>query len=287
MRVRQRERSNLALAAALAVAAPVAAGVIYSVLGAIGLAGIDASGIDLHRIASVLGEPTVWRSTAFSFWVAGAATVLGAAAAVGVAIAFRGNQLTDRIARTLAVAPLTVPYVVAGAVGLMILGQSGYIARLAYAWGWIASPSDMPALVYDPGGIGLIVTLAWKELPFMALVAFSVLGVRGAELEETARMLGAARWAVFTRVTWPILWRGLLPALVAVFVFTFGNYETAAMLAPSDPLPLPMLTLERYSALDLAQRADAYVLTLVALMIGLLAVAVHEWTRARMEALFR
>lgn len=277
----------LPLFGALLVAAPVLLGVAYATAGAVGLTGIAATGFSLSRIGHVVTERTVWRSVAFSVWVAAAATILSVAAAACAAIIFRGRRTVDSLARALAVAPLAVPYVVAGALGLLILGQSGYLARLAYAWGWVASPGKMPALVYDSHGIGVILTLAWKEFPFLALVAFSLLAARGSAFEETARTLGAGWWATLSRVTWPLLWRGMLPAAAAVFIFAAGNYEAAALLAPSDPLPLPMLTLERYNALDLSQRDDTYVLTLLGLLLGLAAVAVHEWTRAHAELLDR
>lgn len=279
---RGRQKTFALLGAAL-VATPVLLGVAYAAAGAVGATGIAATGFSLDRMSHVLAERAVWSSVAWSIWVAGAATALSATAAACSAIMFSGRSFVDRTARALAVAPLAVPYVVAGALGLLILGQSGYLARLAYAWGWIASPNNMPALVHDTRGIGVILTLAWKEFPFLALIAFSLIAARGAALEETAHTLGAGRWATLSRVTWPLLWRGLLPAATAVFIFSMGNYEAAALLAPSDPLPLPMLTLERYVALDLSQRADAYVLTLVGLLIGLAAVGVHEWTQQHAE----
>lgn len=282
---RENRRAALALAGALLVATPVLLGIAYAAAGALGVSGIAATGFSVSRISHVLAERAVWRSVAWSMWVAGAATLLSVGAAGCVAILFAGRTAIDRVARALAVAPIAVPYVVAGALGLLILGQSGYLARLFYAWGWISTPGNMPALVNDRDGVGVILTLAWKEFPFLALISFSLLATRGPALEEAARTLGAGRWATLSRVTWPLLWRGLLPAATAVFIFSMGNYEVAALLAPSDPLPLPMLTLERYVALDLSTRGDAYVLTLVGLLIGLVAVGVHEWTRQHAEAL--
>jgi molybdate transport system permease protein len=102
-------------------------------------------------------------------------------------------------------------------------------------------------------------------------------------LEEAARTLGANPAAVFRRVTLPLLWRGLLPATVAVFVFVAGAYEAAAVLAPSDPLALPLLTLERYTDANLSRRSDAFVLVLVGMAVSLLAVVAHEWARNRWE----
>ncbi len=273
------------LAAALLVAAPVLLGVAYSVAGAVGLTGVGATGFALDRTRRVLSERVVWDSIAFTLWYSAAATALATAAAIATATMFRRGERADRVAHRLAIAPLPVPYVVAAAVGLLILGQSGFISRALYALGLSASPADMPALVYDSHGVGLILTLAWKEFPFLALVAFSLLATRAAALEEAARTLGANAWQAFVRITLPLLWRGLLPAVTAVFIFVVGSYEASALLGPSNPIAFPVLTLERYDALDLSQRADAYILGLIGMIIALIAIVLHEWTRARAERL--
>lgn len=268
------------LAAALVVSAPVLVGVAYAVLAAtdfVGPGGADAAGA--ARVERVLTERAVWEGVVWSVWVAGAATAIATVLAMLLAAAFRSNRGVDRAARALALIPLPIPHVVAGLIALLILGQSGLLARLAFAAGLIESPAGMPALVYDRAGFGLIMALVWKETPFLALIAFSVAARKAAPLEEVARTLGAPPAQVFRRVTAPVLWRGMLPASVAVFAFAAGSYEAAALLAPSDPLALPLLTMERYTDASLGRRADAFVLALVAMAIAALAVAVHEWLR--------
>jgi len=267
------------------VAAPVAVGIAYSLAAATGLAGFDAGSFTLARIQRVLSERAVWESLGWTVRTAAFATALAGAAACAAAVAFRRASPLDRVARALAVLPLPLPHLVAAATAVLVLGQSGLLSRIAAAAGWIAMPAQMPALVYDRGGIGLILMLGWKEFPFLALVAFSVLATRGAALEETARSLGAGRWQTFRRVTWPILWRGLAPAAVSVFAFAAGSYEAAALLAPSDPLAFPVLTYERYTEPDLTLRGDAFVLALVGFLIAALAVGLHEWLRSRVERL--
>lgn len=274
------------IAAAALLAAPVLVGAVYATAGALGMVGPGASGqISLERTVRVLTERAVIEGTLWILWVAAASTLLAAAASVGIAVAFRGAARLDRLGQTLAVLPLPVPHLVAAVGGLLILGQSGLVARVAYHAGLIDDPAGMPALVYDPLGIGLIVALVWKEIPFLTLVAVSVLATRGQALEATARGLGAGDRDVFLRVTWPVLWRGMLPAIVAVFTFVAGSYEAAVLLAPSDPLPLPVLTWERFVDAGLANRADAFVLALLGLAIAALAVAVHEGVRARLPGL--
>jgi len=270
------------LLAAAVLAAPVAVGVVYCVAGAIGLAGPGATGRpSLDRVVRVLTEPAVLEGTLWILWVAAASTAISALGAAGLAVAFRGRAAVDRLGRALAVLPLPVPHLAAAVGGLLILGQSGLLGRLAFAAGWIDGPGAMPALVYDPLGIGLIAALVWKEIPFLTLVAVSVLATRGDALEATARGLGAGRWQVLRRVTWPVLWRGMLPAAVAVFTFVAGSYEAAAILAPSDPLALPVLTWERFVDAGLDRRADAYVLSLLSLAIAGGAVVAHEVVRVR------
>ncbi len=281
----RRPNAALPLAAALLVAAPVLVGVAYAAAGSVGLAGVGATGRpSLARLAAVSGDARTWASVGWTLRTALAATALAGALGVAVATAFRGARATDRVARALAVVPLPIPQVVAASSAVLVLGQSGLLSRLGHAAGLVATPQGMPALVYDRWGVALVAALAWKEFPFLALVAGSALAARGADAEEAARTLGAGPWAVFRRVTWPLLWRGMLPSVIAVFTFVAGSYEAAALIGPSDPLPLQSLIRERYADLDLAARGDAYVLTLVALGLAAAAAAAHEWSAARAAA---
>lgn len=280
------------LAASLIVAMPVLIGVGFALAAAVDLIDFGAGtagreGPRFDRIARVVTERTVWRGTAWSLWVASASTALATGGAMLLALVFRGSARATALARMVVLIPLPVPHVVAGVVALIVLGQSGLAARAGHALGLVDAPAAMLPLVYDPLGSGVILALVWKEIPFLSLIAFSVLAARGGALEETARTLGASPAATIRRVTLPILWRGMLPAVVAVFTFAFGSFEIVALLAPSDPLALPLLISERYTEPALDRRADAFVLALVAIGIAVLAVAMHEWLRGgwdRLEA---
>lgn len=273
------------LGAWLLLTGPVLAGIGYAAAASVGAVGPGASSAGIERIERVLAESATWRGLGLTLWVAALATTLATAGAVLVAATFRGAGGLDRVARGLAVLPLPVPHLVAGALGLWVLGQSGGVARILAALGAVRMPAEMPALVYDERGIGLALTMAWKEFAFLVVVATVLLASQARELEAAARTLGAGPLQTFFRITWPILWRGLLPAVIAVFVFVAGSYEAAALLAPSDPLVLPLLMADRAADPDLARRGDAYVISLLLLGIAAVAVAAHEWTRARWEPL--
>ncbi len=276
----KRARTAPALLAALTVALPALVGLGYVLLGALGLAGPGRQS-GAGRFARVLMERTVWSGLAWSVGTALAATLLAFVAAATIAIVFRGRSRLDAAARFLVVAPLPVPHIAAAVMGVLVLGQSGLLARFAFAFGWITEPAQMPVLIYDRTGIGFVLAMAWKELPFLALIALTVLARKGPELDEAARTLGAGPWTVATRVLWPTLWRGMLPAATAAFIFVAGTYEATALLAPSRPLPLPVLQFERYTDANLARRGDAYVIALVLFALAMIAVVLHELARAR------
>lgn len=268
-------RDRAALVAIALVAAPAALGGAYSLAAALGFAGAGAGAVGSARLVAVLASPTVWRSVAWTLATATVATALATAAAVAVAVRLQAS----RAGRWLAVFPLAVPHVAVALAALLLLGQSGLLSRLAFAAGLTSAPAGFPPLVYDRLGAGLVLAMAWKEFPFLALTALAVLDTRGHQLEETARTLGATAAQAFRRVTWPLLWRGLAPAVVAVFAFLVGQYEMSALLGPSDPAPLPVLTLERSVDPDLARRGEAHALGLIALAISIALVAVHRRTR--------
>lgn len=263
------------------IAAPVVIGVLYAVAGALGFIGLDAHGFTTAHLAAVLGDPSTWRGIGWSLATAAIATSAATITSAALAIGFRGTGVGDRVARALAAVPLPMPHIVAATLGVLVLGQSGLLARIAYALRLIRQPSQMPALVLDPLGIGYMATMAWKEVPFLTVVAIVVLATRGALLEEVARTLGATPGETLRRVTLPVLWRGLAPASIAVAIVIAGSFEGAYLLAPSRPLALPLLTYDRYRSIDLARRADAYVLVLLGFALAALAVVALESARAR------
>lgn len=280
-----RRDTVVALLVSALVAAPVLIGIAYAAAASIGAVGAGAGAASAVRLARVLSDRQTWAGLVWSVGVAAVATVLATAGAVAIAVCFRGSALSDRVGRALAAAPLPLPHLVAAALAVWVLGQSGMLARVAFAFGWIAAPSAMPQLIYDRWGIGLVLTMAWKEMAFLSVVATALLSTRTVAAEEAARTLGATGWQTFRRVTFPVLWRGLVPAVVAVFIFVVGSYEAAALLAPSAPLALPLLVAERAADPDLGRRGDAYVVTLLLLGMGIVAVIAHEWVRARWETL--
>jgi len=272
-------RDAAGLGAALAVASPVLVGAAYSTLAALGLVGVGARGFSLSSVRRVLEASETWRGVAWTSATAAAATAVAVALAFLVAVRLRDS----RVGRAAAMLPMAVPHAAAALAALLLLGQAGLLSRVSYALGLTVAPGDFPALVYDRAGVALILTFVWKELPYLTLTSMAVLLTDSRELEEVARTLGATPRQTFRRITLPRLWRGTAPAVIAAFAFLVGQYEMPALLAPSDPTPLSILTFERATDPNLARRAESHVLGLLALLLAALLVFAHSGWQARAE----
>ena len=263
--------------AGLLLATPVAVGAIYSLMAATGIAGPAAAGPTVRPLLAVVADGQTWRSLAWTLSTALVATAMALGAACASALWLRARPWWLRFAAL----PLAVPHVAAALAALLIVGQSGWISRLCVAVGLTAAPAEFPVLVYDRAGVALILTFAWKEFPYLLLTAVAVLATDTSDLKGVARTLGASPVQTFRRITWPLLWRGIAPAVLATFAYLIGQYEVPALLAPGDPLAYPLLSYERWVDPTLARRAEAHVLGLMALAAVAVLVALHTWWQGR------
>ncbi|MBT7990415.1 MAG: hypothetical protein HN769_11145, partial [Anaerolineae bacterium] len=106
-----------------------------------------------------------WVSLGFSLWVSLASTILSAIGALFLATLL--NRRPSRLNTFALNWNLAFPHLVWGVFMLLLLSQSGLLARWAGALGIIETPADFPVLVRDRFGLGIILTYLGKEIPFL------------------------------------------------------------------------------------------------------------------------
>ncbi|UBV44546.1 ABC transporter permease subunit (plasmid) [Deinococcus taeanensis] len=215
-----------------------------------------------------------WSALGMSAWIAGAGTL--AAAALGTLAALVLWRLrAGTILRFLFAWNLPVPHVVGAWITLLLFSQSGLWSRLAHAAGVTRTPADFPALVNDPLAVGVLLELAWKEVPFVGLAVLAALTRFDRRLLDVARSLGASRWVVFWRVVLPAVQPALVSASLLVFTFAFSSFEVPYLLGPTSPATLPVLAYRAFSDPDLTARPMAMALCVV--IAGLAGLVVLAW----------
>src|SRR5688572_23437397 len=231
----------------------------------------QSGGPTLAYYAALIRDQEIRAALGLTLWVAGISTALSVTCGVAVALGLRRGRRLRRGGHTLLQAPLALPHLVVALATITAFAQSGLLARAAFALGLIDAPSEFPALVNDDAGIGIIVAYAFKEVPFIALVAATLLARRGDEYDEVARTLGASPWQRFRHVTWPFLAPGVGAAALMIFAYVFSAFETPFLLGQPYPAMLPVVAQQRFMSVDLADRpaamACALILTAIAAVV--------------------
>jgi putative spermidine/putrescine transport system permease protein len=210
-----------------------------------------------------------WHSLRFSLWVSFASTLLGAVLSLLVIMLF-GQQLRSSISLTVLNMNLSFPHLVWAIGLLLLLSQSGFVARIAAALGLIDGPAAFPVLVRDNYGIGIILNYVSKEIPFLLLLMLSILRSQPDEYGMVAENLGANRWQTLRYVTLPLVLPGLTAGSLLIFAFVFGAYEVPALLGVSFPRMLSVLALEFFRNADLNSRAEGMAISIIMAAIVLL-----------------
>ncbi|MCW5963905.1 MAG: ABC transporter permease subunit [Bryobacterales bacterium] len=251
-------------------------GLLQSV-GLFALTGSDAFTLSHYR--ALLNDREFLVSLALSVWVASLATAVSLLLGVTMATAlhygsFVGASRT-RWQRTLLQVPLAMPHLSLALVVLHLLSPSGMLSRVAYALGLAPEPSAFPVLVQDAASVGILLAYVWKEAPFLAVVALTMLTRVSRDFDDAARTLGATRWQMWRRVHLPLVAPGLVSASLAVFAYVFGAYEVPLLLGRTYPAMLGVLAERRFSSVDLIDRPAALALALAMSLIAAMLVWVY------------
>ena len=245
----------------------------------------QSSGPTVGYYVELFRDREIWLALGLTLWIAGVSTALAVVGGVTLALLLRRLPRSRRVVHTLMQAPLAVPHLVVALAVIALFAQSGLVARAAFAVGLIAGPAGFPAVVNDRAGIGIILAYALKEMPFLALVATTLLARMSDEYDGVARTLGATSWQRFRHVTWPVIAPGVGAAALMVFAYVFSAFETPFLLGQPYPSMLPVVAQQRFMSVDLADRpaamACALVLTLMAAAVVRLYLAIAPSTTGR------
>lgn len=242
-------------------------------LGVIPVFGLEEATLDYYK--EIFAKPDMLRSVSYSLYIAFASAGLSTVAGVLICMALVSAGKTKGTMMRVVQIPIVVPHVVVAIFVINILSQNGLLARVAYMLGLISEQQDFPMLIYDPGGIGVILAYLWKEIPFIIYFVIGLMASIDGRLGEAAVNLGAGRLASFVRVTLPLCMPSILSGFLIIFVFALGAYELPALLGATAPKALPVLAYIQYTHPDLKNRPYAMALNGIIIAISLLSAVVY------------
>ncbi|MGK4473542.1 ABC transporter permease [Aeromonas molluscorum] len=201
-------------------------------------------------------QPGLGESIWLSLWIASASSLLSLLL-VALLLAHSENRSVALLRRLLA--PLLAMPHVAFAIGFgFLIAPSGWLLRLVSPGiTGLSLPPDWQTL-HDPWGLGLIIMLVLKEVPFLLLMALGALEPPLlARQQWLGQSLGFRPAQIWWRLILPSLWPSLRLPLYAVAAYGLGVVDLGLLLGPTQPAPLAVRLWLWYQDADLSWRALA------------------------------
>lgn len=256
--------------------APILAGGLGSLLPAFGyFPGLGSQQFSLSAWHQFIDYPGIFHAIKLSFFVGiGAATSAFLLTNLFCA-AFYRRRFFNWIRRGLGPI-LSVPHVSLAIGMLLLLAPSGWIFKLISPWlSGLTQPLDI-AIFPDSYGLGLMLVLVVKEIPFLLMVTIGAMNeIPTRRSFRIAESMGYGRLATWVKIILPQLYSRIRLPMMAVLVFSVSVVDMALVLLPGTSPNLAMLILRWYNDPDLGYQ---FLAAMGAVMQTLLAIgAIGLW----------
>ncbi len=173
------------------------------------------------------------RDMVYTLVIVGASTgVIGVlAVAIGGYLVLGGNPRAVAILKWLYRWPLFIPFIVAGQIMRSFLAKNGMMNNALVASG-VLDPLDTTSFL---DWQGLIITFAWKQTPFVALLVAGAMASLDPATIEAARNLGARRLRILLEIVVPQVRATLVVGLILSFVTMMSVLSVPLMISGESP----------------------------------------------------
>lgn len=264
------------------IVAPLAWVIGYSFLYSVGGIGLLSDRWTLEHWRSALLVGGLRESLFYSAAISVIVTVIAMILSLGCTMLAPHLRDDSRFLAMLCI-PLATPGIVMALICTNWLSPGGFFARLAFAAGWIDSPSQFPILVNDRWSIGLAMTQICGATPLLTLYFLKTWSaVRADRHCRLAESLGATSFQARWRVARPMLIRRGRLMILLVFLLNFGSFEVPTMLGRQFPQMISVLSQRRFGQFNLDERPEAFVLaTAYLLFVSAGVMTMLKWRDSR------
>jgi molybdate transport system permease protein len=168
--------------------------------------------------------------------------------------------------------PLVLPPTVVGFFLLLLFGRHGPLGKVLLRMG--------TTLVFS--WPATVIAAAVISFPLMYLTSLAAIEQVDSHYLQAARTLGASEWRVFSQVTLPLAWPGVLAGAILSFARALGEFGATLMIAGNIPGRTATIPIAIYFAVEAndIQRAMVWCGVDVAISLMLLG-GLYYWTHAQ------
>ena len=237
--------------------------------------------LDFSGWRALFSGQRFWQALLYSVSLTAITLLLALVIALAL-LAALGTHLRKPLLGRALFLPLAVPGVVAALMATSLLGDSGCLSRLAHGLGWVTTPAQFPALIFDPAGRGIVLTHLAMITPLFVLL-FDRLAeyARVPLLMRQAEALGATRWQAWRRIGIPLLLSQARTVIAVYGVALLGAYELPLLIGAAQPAMVSVTIARAIGGYDLAQRPLGYAMASLYLTLLIVAWAMLTWRPGR------
>jgi spermidine/putrescine transport system permease protein len=192
-----------------------------------------------------------------SLWVGLWSTLFAAVLGTGIALALeRRNFAGKKSLEMINLVPLVMPEIV---LGLSLLVWFGLIQKAFAVLG----------IEFGLGSLSLIISHITFCLAYVVITVQTRLQDFDRSLEEAALDLGATPWMSFWKVTFPLIWPGILSGSLLAFTISFDDFIVSYFTAGvgSDPLPVKLYSMIRFGMSPAINAISSLILAVTILLV--------------------
>lgn len=193
--------------------------------------------------------------------------VITMVSAVILAMAIRKTFIGKRLTLFLLQFDVSMPAVTCASMMLIAFSQTGFTSSLFYNLGLISSYSEFPNIFINPNGHGLILSIVWMFIPYIALSFLAVLHSISNDQEDQAATLGVSKMKRFIYITLPSLKSSIAYTSVLCFACVFGSFELPSLVGREHSL----VTLAYYYYSDvpimMPEHMESYAISIILFII--------------------
>ncbi|WP_085992383.1 ABC transporter permease [Oceanobacillus senegalensis] len=162
-----------------------------------------------------------------SVWISLLSVFFSALIGIPLAYIFNRYDFPGRIFFSqIAIMPIVLPSLVGVMAFMYLYGEAGLVPNIMKD---LFNLSEVP---FSIGGIsGILIVHAYTMYPYFYMTTSSALNNIDPSLEESAYNLGANRFRVFRKVTFPLLTPGIVAASLLVFMVSMASFSAPFLLA--------------------------------------------------------
>lgn len=155
--------------------------------------------------------------------------------------------------------PLVLPPVLTGYFLLILFSKNSPLGRWLY---------EIFSIRFVLDWKGVVLASAVVSSPFMIQAIKQSLEKVDPRLELAARSLGANFWKVWTSITLPLSWQGIVAGFFLVFARSMGEFGATIMVAGNIPHQTQTIPLAIYSKVYLGQEAEIFPFVVAAIVVS-------------------